>query len=209
MVRDSVRLDRIILIVLAAAWVGIWGAWIPHPTVALTENALDLAEWATFLNDVRYGGLRLMPELLRLGVALAVVALAVAAGEIERWPLRWLIRLVVVIPGLVMLPPYPFVLNPIGSGYEWRMAAALVLWIGVGLTLVGDRLDREIRHWIATGLSLLAVISGGWAYLALRGPFGAHYNHALRPGWGLLVYGLGLVAAIGLTVYQQVSAQRS
>jgi hypothetical protein len=204
--RDSEWLDWAALILLAAVWVGIWGPWIPNPAVALTQNALDLAEWATFLTDVRYGGLRLMPELLRLGVALAGVALAVAAGAIERWPLRWVIRLAAVIPGMVMLPPYPFLLNPIGSGYEWRMAAALVLWAGVGLTLFSDQLGWKGQRWLIVAVSGLAVVSGWWAYLAIQGPFGAHYSHALHPGWGLIVFGLGLVAAAGLAVYEMLGS---
>jgi hypothetical protein len=208
MIRDGEWPDRMVLILVAAAWVGIWGAWIPNPAVALTENALDLAEWATYLNDVRYGGLRLMPELLRLGVSLAVVSLAVAAGTIDYWSLRWGIRLVAVIPGLVMLPPYPFVLSPIGSGYEWRMVTSLVLWIGAGLTFFIDQLGWRSQRRLVVVLSGLAAVGSWWAYLALRAPFEAHYNHAVRPGWGLIVFGLGLLTAAGLAIYELLVAQR-
>jgi len=208
MLRSRAWLDRVILFLLVLSWLGIWGAWVPHPTVALTQNALDLAEWATFLSDVRYDGLRLMPELLRLGVALSVVVLAVAAKTIDHWPLRWLVRLIAAVPGLVMLPPYPFLLNPIGSGYEWRMAAAVVLWLGIGLTFFSDRLTWQTCYWLMAVLSGFAVAAGWWTYLALRGPFEAHYNHGLSRGWGLIVFGLGLAAAAGLSVYRLLSVRR-
>lgn len=210
MLADSRWRVQVVLALLAAGWMGIWGPWIPHPTAALTQNALDLAEWATFLSDVRYEGLRLMPEVLRLGLALSVVALGVAAGSIEPLPLRWLVRLVAAIPGLVLLPPYPSLLNPIGSGYEWRMVAALVLWLGIGLTLFSDRLAGRGRSGLVAALSGLAAVAGWWAYLALRRPFQAHYNHALPPGWGVIVFGLGLAAAAGLSGYRLLAGwQRS
>jgi hypothetical protein len=208
MLPDSRRREQVVLALLAAGWLGIWGAWIPHPTAALTQNALDLAEWATFLSDVRYGGLRLMPEVLRLGVALSVVALGVAAGSIEPWPLRWLVRLGAAIPGLIMLPPYPSLLNPIGSGYKWRMVAALVLWLGVGLTLFSDRLGWRRRSGLVAALSGLAAVAGWWAYLALRGPFQAHYTHTLPPGWGVVIFGLGLVATAGLSGHGLLARSR-
>jgi len=209
MLHDRKWADRIVLVLLILSWLGIWGAWIPHPTVALTQNALDLTEWATFLSDVRYGGLRLMPEFLRFGGALCVVALAVTAKTIDRWPWRWLVRLIAAAPGLVMLPPYPFLLNPIGSGYEWRMAAALVLWLGIGLTFFGDRLDWRARCWLVAGLSGLAAADGWWAYLALRGPFEAHYNHGLPLGWGPIAFEMGLVVATGLNIYRLMSTQQA
>jgi hypothetical protein len=202
---DSLRIDRWALVALVLAWLGIWGAWIPHKTVALTQNAVDLAEWATFLTDVRYGSLRLMPELLRLSVSLSVVALAVAAGSLAVWWQRWLLRLAALIPGLMLLPPYPFILHPMGSGYEIRLLIALVMWLGVALTLLTDRLGGRLQRILAMGMAGAAVITGLRAYGALHSPFVAHYNQPLLPGWGLIVFAAGLTGAVLLEVWAAIT----
>lgn len=197
------------LAALGVAWLGVWGAWIPHQTVALTQNAVDLAEWATFLTDVRYGGLQLMPELLRLSISLAVVALAVAAGCLSAWWRRWLLRLAALIPGLMLLPPYPFIFRPFGSGYEVRLLVALAMWLGVALTLLTDRLSMRLQRALAMSFAGAAAVAGLWAYGALHSPFVAHYNQPLLPGWGLIVFAVGLVGAINLEVWGTIAFRPS
>ena len=70
------RADRIGIAGLLLAWLGLWGAWVTHRVVSLRQNALDFAEWATYLPVVRSGEITLMPDILRLGVALAVIRLS-------------------------------------------------------------------------------------------------------------------------------------
>ena len=69
------------VLALLVAWAGAWAAWVPHRSLGLTQNAIDLAEWSTFLPEVRFGGLRTMPEMLRLAITLCSVALAVGPSR--------------------------------------------------------------------------------------------------------------------------------
>ena len=190
------RLDRAGLVAVLAAWLGVWGAWIPHKTVSLTQNALNLAEWSTMLNDVRFGPYAQTPDMLRLAVALASVALAVAAGFAGRPWVRWGLRAAALLPGLVLFPPYPYFLSLWRSPqFGGRFVIAVVLWLGVAASFAADRLPGRQRRGLVVLLTVLALALGGRAHLVLRGPFSAHYNAALLPGWGLVVFVLGLLAA--------------
>lgn len=181
---------------LALAWAGMWGAWIPHRTASLTQNAADLAGWADVLLDVRSGPLASVPDLLRLSLVLAALALAVQAGGVENLWLRWTIRLVAVLPALVLLPPYPFVLDLWRSEtYGARFLIAAALPVGVTATILTDRLTPQVRRWMALGLAVTAVAAGLLAYQALQRPFEAHYASRLPPGWGVIAFAGGL--AIG------------
>jgi hypothetical protein len=181
---------------LALAWIGIWGAWIPHQTVSLTQNALYLAEWSTFLPGVRFGDLARVPEWLRLAVSLASVTLAVGAGGLgKRW-LQWVFRLAALTPGLIMLPPYPELLKLWWSeAYGLRFVMAAVVWVGVAASVLSDLLPDQIRRGLVTVLSGLTVGLGRWAFLALHSRFEVYYATPLAPGWGVLLLLGGLVLA--------------
>ncbi len=206
MERERSRADLAALAGLGVAWLGIWGAWIPHKTASLTQNAIDLAEWSGILNDVRFGRLGVTPDLLRLAVALAGVALAVGAGMLRsRW-LRWGVRLAALMPGLVLLPPYPFVLQLWNSDvYGRRFVVACVLWVGVAASLLADRLPGQARRVLLAGLSVSAAALGAWTFLALRPPFEAHYASPVLPGWGVLAFVGGLVV---MSVIQGIGLAR-
>jgi hypothetical protein len=146
------------VLALLAAWAGAWAAWIPHRSLGLTQNAIDLAEWSTFLPEVRFGGLRLMPEMLRLAVTLCSVALAVAAGALENRWLRWAARLLAFLPGIVLLPPYPHLLQLWWSeSYGLRFVAALVGLLSPLVGVLADRLPAWARRALLIGVSLAAV----------------------------------------------------
>ncbi len=186
------------LAALGLAWIGIWGPWIPHQASGLTQNALELAEWATFLSDVRYGDLSLAPEMLRMGVSCAAVALALGAGRLKRSWLRWGLRALALIPGLIMLPPYPYLLDLWWSdSYSLRFVAAAVGCVGVLTAALLARLSPRIRAGVMVVLSIAALALAGWAYLSLHPPFEAHYAAPIPPGWGLLAFLAGLALAVG------------
>lgn len=192
------RLDQLSSAALALSWLGIWGAWIAHPMAGLTLDAIDLAEWAGFLTDVRSGPLGAMPDLLRLGIALMAVALAVSAAGFDRHWLRWALRIVAVLPGLMLIPPYPYFLQLWRSpDYGGRFVVAMVLWLGVLAACWAGRLPPAIRRLAVIALSVGAAGVGLAAYAALRLPFQAHYAAHLAPGWGVITFVGGLAIAAG------------
>lgn len=182
------------------AWVGLWGAWIPHPTAALTHNAIDLAEWSGFLSDVRFGDLHGMPDVLRMGIASAVIALAFSAGTIQKPVTRWVVRLLALLMVIVLLPPYPQVFDLWRSEeYGVRFLTAAGAFLGIVLSGVMD----FAPGWLRRAGIILASIAAIWqalrAYLAFGSPFSAHYAypipHPIPPGWGVLFFVGGLIIA--------------
>lgn len=204
------RADGLALAALGLAWLGIWGAWVPHETAGLTQNADVLAYWSGILPEVRAGSLALMPDVLRLGVALASVALAVSAGALRSPWLRWAVRLVALLPGLILLPPYPFVLDLWNSPeYGRRFVVAMVLWLGVPASGLADLLPGAARRALVVVLAAGGAALGGWAFAALRVPFAARYAQAIPPGWGVVAFVAGLALAAVTQIIASVQARRA
>jgi hypothetical protein len=202
MILHKINRERLTLIAALAVWAGIWGGWITHTAVGLTQNAFYLAEWSTFLLDVRYGGMRLAPELIRLAVALGSVAACVAAVNIRDWRLRWAARLLLIPIGLNLVPPYPDILNLWWSeGYGVRFIVAALFWVGFAGCVLIDRLNSSIQSHLMIVLSGGAVISAAWGFIQLQRPFSAHYATTILPGWGLVLFGIGLAAAITAQIW--------
>jgi hypothetical protein len=190
----SFRWETVGVWLLVLAWVGIWGAWIPAKTASLTQNALYLAEWSTILPESRFGGLAYLAEVLRASVAVAVVALAVGVGAFKRPLLRWSIRLAACLPGLVILPPYPEILNLWRSvSYGSRFLIAAALFTGILLNILTDIFPRQLRRWLVSVLCLVSAGLGIWAFFSLQILFEVRYTQALPPGWGFGLFVGGLV----------------
>lgn len=196
--RGARRADRGAALALALAWVGVWGAWIPHKTAGLTQNAVDLAAWSGLLIDVQAGPLGAVPDLLRLGIALGLLALAVTAGALESAALRWGARIAAALPGLVLLPPYPAVLRPWTAEALPRFVIGAGLWLGIAASFFADRLPAQARRIAAAALALGGAVLGGWTFALLRRPFAAHYAAPIPPGWGVAAFVGGLAIAATL-----------
>ena len=187
----------ITLIGLIAAWLGLWGAWVPSSTASLSQNLFYLAEWSTFLPGVRSGEIRLAPEVLRLAAALAVAALILAAEDIHRGWVRWLVRIGLAVPVIIVLmPPYPDFLHLWWSpSYGARFGADSVLALALVASLFVGRLaalGRRIGVAALCGLALAAAILG---LIYLLPPFQADYATPLGAGWGLAAFFAGLIVA--------------
>jgi hypothetical protein len=108
-------------------------------------------------------------------------------------------RFVALLPGLVLLPPYPQVLELWRSdAYGTRFIVAALLWVGVATSLITDRLPEKGRQGLLVLLSGLAIGFGGIAFLKLSKPFEAHYAAPITPGWGVLAFTAGLAAVVVL-----------
>jgi hypothetical protein len=190
--------------VLLIAWLGVWGAWLTHPTAALTYNAPDMAEWAGFLPEVRFGPLGHAPDSLRLGVGLGAVALAIGAAWLPSAWMRWACRALVVLTGLVILPPYPQVLD------LWRSEAYGVRFLIAALTMLACPLAFLLDRHARTCQALVALVgadalwAAGNSYFSLRGPFAALYTAPLSVGWGFILFVVGLTSALVLSLLHLV-----
>jgi len=202
MILRTINRERLTLISALAVWVGIWGGWITYGAVGLTQNAFYLAEWSTYLLDVRYGSMRLAPDLIRLAVALGSVAACMAATTIRDWRLRWVARMLVIPIGLNLLPPYPDILNLWWSeGYGVRFIVSMLFWVGLAGCLLVDQLSSRVRRVLIVAFAVGAVISAVSGFSQLQGPFSAHYATIILPGWGLVLFWVGLVAAIAVQAW--------
>jgi len=182
---------------LGLAWLGIWGVWLPGHSASLQQHAIDFAEWTTFLIDVRSGDMLRMPDVLRLGLMLAVVAMAISAVAIKNGWVRWGIRLITLIPAVVMLPPYPQLLEFwFSDSYGLRFGACSVAFAGVLACVLIDRLSGRSKSFILLAVVVLSFGLSLWAYVVLRVPFTIHLGRMFGPGWGTLLFGMGLVAAL-------------
>jgi hypothetical protein len=200
------NVDWLCLVGAVAAWVGLWGAWIPHPTAALTHNAVDLAEWAGFLSDVQFGDLHGMPDMLRVGIAAASTALAFSAGAIKKPTSRWGVRLLSLIMVIVLLPPYPEIFELWRSeNYGVRFLVAVGAVIGLALGGLADAAPAWVRRVGVAITGTLAIWQALRAYLAFRPPFSAHYAYPtpypIQPGWGVYLFIGGLIIAGASAMY--------
>lgn len=189
--------DPITLIGLAAAWLGLWGAWVPHDTASLSQNLFYLAEWSTFLPGVRSGEIRLAPEALRLAAALGIAALMIAAQSIERGWARWLLRLALGLPVIIVLmPPYPDFLQMWWSpSYGARFGADSVLIIVLAASIFAGRVPTGARRILVAVLCALGLASAVVGLVYLLPPFQADYSEPLSAGWGLAAFFAGMVVA--------------
>jgi hypothetical protein len=193
------RLDRqqIALLSLIAAWLGIWGAWVPNVAASLSQNVFYLAEWSTFLPSVRSGEIRLVPDALRTSAALGVIALLVCAQAIETAWLRWLARLAAAAPiFFVLLPPYPDVFQLWWSpSYGMRFGAASLLGAGFAASAFTGRLPPLSQRLAIMAACLLAAAAAIAGLMFLIPPFQADYAAPFGIGWGSVLFFAGLALA--------------
>jgi hypothetical protein len=162
---------------------------VSHETSALTQNFFYFSEWSTFLLDVRFGEMFLAPDLMRTGGALVIVGLIVSLEALDNLFLRWSLRIVAALPVLMLLPPYPQVLQLWwAEGYELRFLAASLIPAGLLAVVFLDRPGAWRRAALISGFSLAGMVIGVASFWRLKEPFEAHYTHGLSPGWGLALF---------------------
>jgi hypothetical protein len=85
---------------------------------------------------------------------------------------------------------------------------SFLLGVGFAATWLLDRVSAFARRMLAGLLCLLAIIAATGGYSLLLPPYLAHYAAPLTPGWGLIVFDGGLLAACALLLYGLSSGQR-
>jgi hypothetical protein len=189
---------QIVLVGLLAAWLGVWGAWIPSVSASLSQNVFMLAEWSTFLPGVRSGEIRLAPDALRLGAALGVCALVFATEFIPSKWIRWVVRIGTAVPVfIVLLPPYPDLLQMWGSpSYGARFGTASVVIAGLAASVFISKLPPVALRWVIVATGILAIAFAIFGLAALIPPFQAAYSSTVGAGWGLSAFFAGILISI-------------
>ena len=126
--------------------------WLINPSVSLSPNGYDLAEWASLHPAVRDATPALLTSLL-LRLPLACLALLIAF-TMRRGLLPALIML---IAAAALLPPPEFIKALDDPNYRQQAALALFTLLGGGVGLSG-RLPRA-RHWIAAAIGLVGALA--------------------------------------------------
>jgi hypothetical protein len=197
------------VLAFTAAWIGTWGAWIQHSASSLSQNAYYLAEWATFLPQVRFEGLRILPELIRFALALSASALLITLTDLKPVSLRTGIRLVAILPGIVLLPPYPDVMSLWGSeSYGLRFASASIVLLALPLSMVTDQLTVQTRLILVSCLSIGSTGMGIWGLTTLLPIFEILYSKPVQIGWGLWLFFTGTVVGGLLLFFAFLSSNR-
>ncbi len=182
-------------VALILAFVGFFGPWIPHKTVALTVTGFELAEFAKFFPEVQTGTVPLARHLFVTPLVAVALLLGIwANARSERLAVRIIWTGLAFLLALVALPPYES-LRALDYASQLRLAlggALLVL-----LTPLTRRLGPRARHILVALIALGGALGALSQFLRLRPLVEALYNQPLGVGWGLVtcMIGFGLIAA--------------
>lgn len=169
--------------------------WHVHPVAALTNNAFDLAEFASLHPATRAENPALLTSLLlRLPLALLAASIALAANRFNTAQARWLWRGMALLVALRLNPPIDFYRNPTGVSLNEQHLAALTA-LGLGLVLGVIVLGRWLRPLDAVWQS------GLWLALGLSGWIGlGRATTTIETLQIEVTYGAGIYVLLALTV---------
>jgi hypothetical protein len=185
------------------ALVGYWGPWVNHKTAALVLSGLDMAEFVKFLPEVRAGTESMIRELFYLPPLAAALCLAlIGSNRLWRYPLwaRAIMVIIAIVLAIIVLPPYPFILQALSSDEfrrQFLMAAGCLAVIGG--TLLYRHLPRAAMAALLTVVSLVGAIPSVWQFFSIRSVLDRVYGQPIHIGWGLwlTVAGFLIVAGAG------------
>ncbi|MBL7184319.1 MAG: hypothetical protein ISS50_07715 [Anaerolineae bacterium] len=191
---------------IALALIGYWGPWVNHKTAALVLSGLDMAEFVKFLPEVRASAEPMIRELFYLPPLAAALCLALMGGNrLWRFPLwaRALMVIIAIALAIVVLPPYPFILQALNSDEfrrQFLMAAGCLAVIGG--TLLYRRLSRAIVAGLLIIISLAGAIPALWQFLSIRSALDGVYSQPIHVGWGLWLTVAGFLFMAGAGVWK-------
>lgn len=186
---------------VALALIGYWGPWVNHKTAALVLSGLDMAEFVKFLPGVRAGTEPMIREIFYLPpLAVALCLALMSSNRVWRFPLwaRAIMVMVAIALAVVVLPPYPFILQALGSD-EFRrqfvMGASCLAVVG-GM-LFYRSLSKAIVAALLIVISLAGTILPLWQFLSIRSALDRVYGQPIHVGWGLWLMAVGFLVVAG------------
>ena len=182
--------------IVALLWFGCFGPWVYHRSGALSLNAYDMAEWITFLPQVRSGSLTVGRfHFLGLLSLTTVLTAAWALGSPRRW---WALALSVL--GVVMLMPgYPFILwyrTDYGVQVQLGLATATI----VVSILSGWLRKTTVMLGLTTLAALIGMVLSSWSLVAVRPAVTELYGAIPTIGWGWYAMNAGLMSLLVMSV---------
>jgi hypothetical protein len=200
--RDTwILLQRFVLLGIALVLVGYWDPWVNHKTAALVLSGLDMAEFVKFLPGVQAGTEFMIRELFYLPpLAVALCLALMGSNQHARYPLwaRATMVIIAIALAIITLPPYPFILQALGSD-EFRRQFLM----GIGcLTVIGGMLlYRRLPKAIVAGLLIVVALVGAiptlWQFFSIRGALDSVYGQPIHIGWGLWLTAAGFLVVAG------------
>ena len=194
------------LIGIALALIGYWGPWVDHKAAALVLSGLDMAEFVKFLPEVRAGTEFMIRELFYLPPLAAALCLALmGSNRAWRYPLwaRAIMVIVAIALAIIVLPPYTFILQALGSDEfrrQFLMGAGCLAVIG-GMLLY-RRLPKAIVAGLLIAVSLAGALPPLWQFLSIRSALDRVYGQPIHIGWGLWVTAAGFLIVAGAGVWK-------
>ena len=197
------------LIGIALVLIGYWGPWVNHKTAALVLSGLDMAEFVKFLPGVRAGTEFMICELFYLPLLAAALCLALAGSNRHlRYPLwaRTIMVMTAIALAIIVLPPYPFILQALSSDEfrrQFLMGAGCLAVIGGMLlyrrrsTEAHERLPRAIVAGLLILVSLAGTIPPLWQFFSIRSALDRVYGQPIHAGWGLWLTAAGFLVVAG------------
>jgi hypothetical protein len=190
------------LVGVALALIGYWGPWVNHKTAALVLSGLDMAEFVKLLPGVRAGTQFVISELFYLPPLCAALCLALMGSHRPWRYLLWtrvIMVMIAVALAIIVLPPYPFILQALGSDEfrrQFLMGAACLA--AIGGALLYRRLPKAVGAGLLIALSLAGAIPPVWQFLSIRSALDSVYGQPIHIGWGLWLMAAGFLIVAGL-----------
>lgn len=185
--------------------VGYYGAWMAHPTSALTLSGADMAEFVKFLPAVLDGTLPVVRQLFYLPPLAVCVTIAFLIGS-RRLALPGHVQgagLILAVPvSLQLLPPAWSFASLRSPEFLPQTLALIGCWTLLALFWLLGRLPLLWSGLIATAVSLLSLALCAWQMALVKPAIDAVYGTAPGIGWGfwLCVVGLALLSLAGLAL---------
>jgi hypothetical protein len=183
------------------ALVGYWGPWVNHQTAALVLSGLDMAEFVQLLPEVQAGTEFMISELFYLPLLMAALCLALlGSNQHLRYPLwaRALMLIIALVLVIIVLPPYPFILQALGLGEFRRRFLAGVSCLAA---IMGLLLYRRLPKAAVAVLLVLASIAGAipslWQFFSICDALDKVYGQPINIGWGLWLTAAGFLVVTG------------
>ncbi len=186
-----------------SASAGYYGAWIAHPTAALTLSGADMAEFVKFLPSVLDGSLQVFRQLFYLPplVVGVTIALLIASPRLLLPVYVRAIVLVLAIPvTLQLLPPAWSIASLRSPEFMLQTLAMVGCWL---LLAISWLLGRLPILWSGVGAAVLGLASlalCAWHMSLVKPAIDPIYGIAPGIGWGfwLCMTGLAVVSLAGL-----------